>query len=576
MANIRIDADAQKALAEFEKTVRALGDVGDGMDDVADKSRKGAAEERRLANLRNKLLRETDTAQERLERRLQDVTKALKGTGVSEERLGRIRKKLMAEHQKQLEKQEGQLDENADAADKSFGSSAIGKVRNFVLGLASVQQAVQFITTELEAQQDLFDRASDTQITVDQSRAGLRRNLVGLDASAIGDIQLQLESLADTLNLSEVQINRAAADAISASGGDVAASLAAVTQAARFSQDSPENISLLAGTLLDIKKATGSRDAETNLGFLATLGSAGRVVDVRQQASNLAPGVIGTLAFGGDAKTSGALLAALTNAGADFTGARSSTALIALAEQLDKFDTAVSQDDTADGRSFRQADTLAERLRLVQSSSGLQDLFLRDASFEKQVKGVIIQLLTDGTSQAAQQFTQNLGLFGSDAELAAVGRSTIENLRAANPLQRTAAVDRAIARARERGQIGDTSNALSRPQIESIQEILQRSGQFASESRARSFTSRLDGDGVTVSDAVSLLRDRADAILTTQTSAFTAGSAGGVRVNREANEAERESAAKLDRLADQLEKLLGATVDQTKEIKKRGQGNSFR
>ena len=137
MANIRIDANAQKAIAEFEKLVRAESKVGDGLDDIADKSRKSAADERRLGNLRNKLMRETDTAQERFKRRLADVQKSLKGTEVSEERLGRIRDKLHADYVADLERERESL---GDVEEASGGAFSIAGVSAFdaAVGLSTV------------------------------------------------------------------------------------------------------------------------------------------------------------------------------------------------------------------------------------------------------------------------------------------------------------------------------------------------------------------------------------------------------------------------------------------------------
>lgn len=673
MADIRLDADAQAALREIHDLVDGINEIGLKTDETTEKTKKAAGEERRLGNLRNRLLRLTETAQEKYTRRLNEATAALRGQGETSERIGRVRDRITADYQADLEKERRALEENNEELGETeegvtgaFGPAALTKIGAFVGGVVSVRSALALVTKELEAQQDRFDELTETQITLDQSRAGVRRNLVGASSETIENIQGQATALSDLSGISEIQINRALADALSASGGKIAASVDAVTEAASFSRDTPESISLIAGTLLDLAKATGTDDAKVNLGFLATLGSAGRVVDPKLQASNLAPGVIGTLAFGGDANTSAAALAALTNAGADATGARSATSIVSLAKQLQEFDEskegfdnpklqievarasagierarkseqqaqtaleriqrdnnsanarqsslprteaqrnsaakradrladaearlAAAREKTAEAtrvesqaaaqlarstqagnataQAFRNADTLLERLRLIQSSPALQDDFLANASFETGVAGQIKGLLTDSSSDAAREFEKNLGLFGNRQSLSRTADEVVRKLDVANPLSRTAAFDRVLNRAVESQRSKSATNNLSRGQISSIEEILQRNGAFASETEFESFTSRLDGDGVTFQDGIGLLNRRANRLENGPgASLLTTGGTTVRTPGRFATEGERESAAVLRTIAEKLGSVVENSAAQVEETR---------
>lgn len=184
MGNIRIDADAAAALAELDKLARANEKLGDGLDGLADKSKANAAEERRLGNLRNKLLRETDTAQESLKRRIEDVTEALKGTGVSEERLGRIRDKLHADYEADLAKERRQLggiddklDDVGKANRKAFGTKAISGFKKAGGGLLATLTALAAAAREIRQE---IEQAADAQLDTGVS-AGQLVQLAGGD-----------------------------------------------------------------------------------------------------------------------------------------------------------------------------------------------------------------------------------------------------------------------------------------------------------------------------------------------------------------------------------------------------------
>lgn len=164
-ANIRIDADARAALAEFDKLARKQTDIAGGQDRIASKSRDAAGEERRLGNLRRKLLRDTENAQERFTRKLEEAKKSLDGTKVSEERLGRIRDKLHGEYLRDLEREDaaledvsGGLREVEDEGTQAFG---VGKLTAFAGGLLSVSAVGSKVVAVITQIRDEADAAAE-------------------------------------------------------------------------------------------------------------------------------------------------------------------------------------------------------------------------------------------------------------------------------------------------------------------------------------------------------------------------------------------------------------------------------
>lgn len=396
------------------------------------------------------------------------------------------------------------------------------------------------------------------QITVDQSRAVLRRNLGGASNEDIKKVQEAATSISDSTGVSESFINAGLASAISASGGNIEASIKAVTTAAKFSPDSPGDIGTVAGALLDLAKATGTDDANVNLGFLSAIGVQGRVVDLNQQAQNLSPGVIGTLAFGGNYRESGAALAALTNASADFSGASSSTAVIQLANQLEAFD---KGNDTFDGK------TIGGRIAALQQNPELAQKFLADASFEQKSVGVIRQLLTDSTSTAAKEYQNSLAAIGSVDELRERGKRSVEVLDIENNAAATARRERAIARAAEAAATERPEESLSSAEIEDLKNLAQRRGASRSAVDAVAILNSLDGDGVTPEEAASGFRSQAELLRR-----GTATQAGFIP----ASENSLQSADALIKVAELLEAQIAETKKQTAAIQEEKRGTPLK
>ena len=161
----------------------------------------------------------------------------------------------------------------------------------------------------------------------------------------------------------------------------------AVRASFAFSRGDPQAGVAAAGAALDIASVTGGT-ADESLGFLQQIGQKARITDPRKLATNLAAGLdCGRRLIGADARSAGALFAAMTQGMADPTGESSRTATISLVQQL---------------RGFQDTDewvnmSMSKRIARLQSSPALRDEFLEKASFEKRAQAPVEQLLGGGT-----------------------------------------------------------------------------------------------------------------------------------------------------------------------------------
>lgn len=346
----------------------------------------------------------------------------------------------------------GEARSAGSAAEKGFD---LGSLTRWVGGLALARTALQAITSEIRLQWDLQRQARETQVTVAGSRKEILRNLPGVSDADRSFVLAQASKIAQEVGIDEKAIGQGIAQALSASGVDIPASLSAVRQAARFIPDRPDAMGLFAGGMLDLAKVTGSKDAATNQGLLAFVAGLSRVVDPLEAAHNIPRSLIGQMQFGADPRSASALFSALSVGGADVQGRISGAAAIGLAQQLREF---FGQDpkELRKERKHGPATPLEQflkggadpgdmlgRIQTLQGSPDLAKQFLKTADFEKVVRGPIEGLLTNAASFTAQEFQKNLSLVLDNDQLKADGEKMIQSFLL-DPLEHTAKRQRAI------------------------------------------------------------------------------------------------------------------------------------
>lgn len=544
-------------------------------------------EAQNLARIEQKVIRDTETARERYNRKLRETKMALAGHANEVEIVRRAETQLKLEFARSVDANKKLLEQRKQAARdaiaeqkklttvvQEMGTEAeaqgtlLGGLATKVIAYGgsflSIHAAVKAITAELQAQQDLIDKRVQAQLTIGESRNVLLRNLVGQEA-LIPQVQQAATSIANETGLSETPVNLALASAVSSTGGNVPLSIELVRMAAKFLKDRPQDVGSFAGTLADLTRVTQSVDPEVQLGLLAKVGQLSRVVSPELQAKNIAPALIGSMPFGGDAQTSGALFAALTGGSADVTGERTGTALVALAAQL--------EDAMAGTGSFRATKNkpgpipglagitqLRERIAYLRSHPQDAKYFLDNASFEKKVLGPITQLLLDPSAQVSRDYQAALGQIGDNATLRRVGAQALGVFRN-NALEPVAERGRRLSRLIENLQTRRAENRLSTSELEQLQIIAQETGSTALGSKLAQLRDRvLGGIGVSVGEAIEQIEARIDELEHPMRRDIFAPSQSNLgafgEVPREPTREEREAVGILKEQVEQLKKSI--------------------
>lgn len=455
-------------------TTKVLNDqqkLADGAKAMAALYKQENRELKSLGKDAERIYKGTRSEMEKLRAQAETLRKAVANTKLSKaERdqaalaLGRVETKIRSIGS-QSDKAKGKLKE-------AFGGGASALFGSFVTvagaAAAAVGATIKVVTDELRAAQELANKAAATQISVAASRNVVIRNLPGASDQQIQAVLAENERLAGEVGVSERAINQARASALSASGGNVSASLEATKIASLFLADRPAEIGDFAGSLLDLAKVTGTTDGATNLGLLSAVGGLSRITSQQQQAQSIPSALIGAREFGFTTSEAAALFSTITTSSGDLTGKTAGTATIQLAKQLEAFN--------AGGL---QGKTTGEKLRALQSDRELANAFLSDASFETKSLGPIRALLTNAASDAAKSFASNLKAIPEVEGLRARGQQALSAFDN-NTLEGRARLGRALDSAVEQGEVAARKDILSEDEVSKIESILQRQGGFSS------------------------------------------------------------------------------------------------
>lgn len=301
-----------------------------------------------------------------------------------------------------------------------------------VAGMAAQWASVGMLVGAAKAQVEEYKRvladAADTQVSVGEAQAKVIKNLAssstGEKRAFLQDIEkLQLETSFQSLP----QMLLASASGASASAGDIELTKSALAASIPLAKDAPEDLKELVGAAIDISKASGIRDAKKNLNFLLQVGTESRVVNLRDQATNVAPAVsLAAKTVTSDqeqaTREAGALFSALTQEGVDPKGEVSRQAMTVIPSQLREFFTkGVKQQLPGRSRpiTFKPAEdpnTIEGRIRWLQEHPRDAKAFMETANFGRERFVIPFeQLLSKGaTDQRFQQALKNLN-FGTGA-----------------------------------------------------------------------------------------------------------------------------------------------------------------
>jgi len=366
---------------------------------------------------------------------------------------------------------------------EAFEPSILNRWASGLVGVGGILGAYRLITAEVTRIRELNKEIADAQITVNQARQDVLRNLGGATREEKQNVLSAGRTIAAGAGIKEVYVQAAMAQAISASGGNVPASIAAVQQAAQFIPDRPEEMPLFAGAFLDLAKVTGTNDARVNQGLLQMVGALSRVVSPTQQARNIPQAMVGLVGQGATVREAGALFAALSNAAADVEGNVTRTGLINFAEQINQF-----LPDVAPGEVGPNIPTLGEKIRRLRESPKMAREVAASLTARAAVKVPLRQLITEPDSVIATAAEQFAGQIPGRERLGGLAQQAVLD-RYLDPLEATASLQRRLQTTTELMRTGDLASGYSGTLRAGLEDYQRATKRGYVESKYRELTS---------------------------------------------------------------------------------------
>lgn len=331
----------------------------------------------------------------------------------------------------------------------AFGATLTGVNSITSLLLSGLQQVRKEFETIKEFQRQAGD--VNVQLAAAKERAALNAGDVGPDVLA--RLNREIAATSKRTGVNQATLFDVLGSALSASGGDIEASLDATNAASQLAPNNPAMLATLAMAGLALRKISEA-NAQTNLGFTLGVGEQSYVVDPKQLAQNVVPAIIGITKFGDSLQEAGALVATLTQATQDPTGAATRTTSASLALQLREF--LPEEEDTT------------TRILKLQGDEELRQRFLDKATFEKQAVPAIESLLTpEGFGATLRQTAAKLPGIEQGEEIFNRRVAALE----ADPsiqLARAARGSKAIGEELLGGNIGAASGGVAREALGSL------------------------------------------------------------------------------------------------------------
>lgn len=358
------------------------------------------------------------------------------------------------------------------------GSSAGRMVKSLAAAIGvsgAISSAIGAIRAEFQKTIELAENSRKAQAGFADSARNLLVNFSADKSLDVAGLQERIGEISKNTGTGRNEIAAALSTAFSAKGDlDNRVAANAVEEAFRLLPGDVQAVQQLSGRALDISKASGDTDVKGILGQLVQAQGAARVTNIGQLGSTAIPAALSVIAAGGTSEEGLELFSALSNIAGDERGDQTSTAVIALVEQLKNFTPGKKGKDVT-GKAVTipqdQRDALAaatstdERIAVLQQSAELREAFLGASSFEKKLQTPITRVLS-GDANAALAAAR-ASITGVRGGAAAQAFDQKVGLLDAGPFQRVAGAGRGFAAAEEefllgQGQTGAVRDILAK------------------------------------------------------------------------------------------------------------------
>lgn len=317
-------------------------------DDQARADKKRAEEEAEKAAKKrqeqiDKIARDEDRA---AKKRIADAKKAYDAELEAAIKAGEARaaaaKKAQEEESKLAEKKIADIKKERDDRNRAT-LDAVGGLATMAASYVSVSVAVQAVTQNLREQLGIQKESLNVSEQIGKAQSNATKNFTGLSTKQKAAALQEAKAIQQEIGFPEQAPIVEALGAGYSSAGDIVKTNAAVRAAAKLNRLTPENIRVDAAGALDIARASGNADAESNLAFLLNVGAVSRTENPQDLSRAVAPVIAsGTSTVPSQDKMqasreTAAVYATLNQLTADAVGRESATATQTLLGKIDQF-----------------------------------------------------------------------------------------------------------------------------------------------------------------------------------------------------------------------------------------------
>ncbi len=335
-------------------------------------------------------------------------------------------------------------------------ATSVAKVATQYLAVGAIASKVaSTMRAEIEHAMKMNREFAKSQDTVADAQLNFFRNLGNVSAATRDQTARQIAEISTLTGVNQKKLYEAGSIALSARGDKTEGqALGFLHQAARIAPDDPAS---LVGGLLDVSTLTGSNDPRANAGFLTQMQSQARVASLDAISQNMVPAAIGVKSYGGSDSEAGALVATLTQAMKDQTGAKSGTLAQSLARQI--------ADVTKGG--------VLEDVKALQADPSKMASFMKKGSFGEG-ESFVRDLLTSG-SATGNLFLQNAAGYAPEGQRAGIAEQFIKGIRGGK-LQTGATLSRYFDQTEESLQINQLERGSLGRMTEGVKKLNESSG----------------------------------------------------------------------------------------------------
>ncbi len=240
-------------------------------------------------------------------------------------------------------------DESQDPFRK-FSMAAIAEISSIAGAYIGIQEAVQLVNDYLEQQREIVREIATAQTELAKAQETASKNLAGLTKIDRLGLLNEAPKIAAEVGVKPAIVTQALGEVASTGLNDPEQIANIVTQAAKLTRLTPEELPSAAAGAADIKAKTGLGDIRQTVSLFLTTGAQSLVADpAKLQAAlprALGAGIVSAPNQNPEeaARETAAIFAQATNVGTDTQGSSSATFTIDLLNRMDKFFTGIERE----------------------------------------------------------------------------------------------------------------------------------------------------------------------------------------------------------------------------------------